>query len=125
MADHPSSPHSAAAPTEFTSGNDTNYYDEYNRNAHRFPAWMALTVFSAVCIAALDSRRDIFNAEDTWPFVVACLSLVLGFGSVVGYLMYRPVFVGQLAEIVVVCWCVSLSLFVDCPAYIDRFLLDS
>lgn len=91
----------SATPTEFSFANH-NIDTEYARNAHRFPAWMALAVFSAVCVAALDSRRDIFTAEDTWPFVVACLSLVMGSGAVVGYLMFRPVFVGQLAEIILV-----------------------
>lgn len=98
MADATTAPSPSANsqnPTEFS-------FDEYSRNAHRFPAWMSLAVFSAVCVAALDARRDIFNANDTWPFVVACLSLILGFGAVVAYLMYRPVFVGQLPEIVVV-----------------------
>jgi hypothetical protein len=76
--------------------------DDYIQNAHRFPAWMALTVFSTVCVAALNARRDIFDAEDTWPNVVACLSLIMGFGAVVCYLMFRPVFVGQLPEIIVV-----------------------
>jgi hypothetical protein len=76
--------------------------DDYVRNAHRFPAWMALAVFSAVCVAALNARRKIFDAEDTWPLVVACLSLILCFGGVVCYLVYRPAFVGQLPEIIVV-----------------------
>jgi hypothetical protein len=94
--------------TQFSFAND-----DYVRNAHRFPAWMALAVFSAVCVAALNARRKIFDAADTWPLVVACLSLIMGFGAVVCYLVFRPVFVGQLPEIIVVRPIINIITWMD------------
>ena len=102
---HDQEEHDPSASPRSNGGGSTTVTLEINTdvsNAARFPAWMALAVFSAVCVAALNARRKIFDAEDTWPFVVACLSLIMGFGGVVCYHMFRPVFVGQLPEIIVV-----------------------
>jgi hypothetical protein len=70
------------------------------QNAHRFPAWMALSVFSIVCLAAIgaESTRDERDAAIKWSLAVASMSMIVSFLAVVAYLMARGVFVGQTPE---------------------------
>lgn len=73
--------------------------------AKRFPAWMALAVFSAVCIAALESRRHLFESVSygsNWVLSVCIMSFLFSFFAVLAYLCFRGVFVGQIAEIILV-----------------------
>jgi hypothetical protein len=74
------------------------------QNAERFPAWMALTVFSAVCLAAIISRQTAGarNAADKWVLSVACLSMILSLLAVAMYLTMRSVFVGEITEVALV-----------------------
>jgi len=72
-------------------------------NAQRFPMWMALCVFSVICLAALESRKGIFNADtsgEKWVTAVAIMSMLLAFIAVIFYLVMRVVFVGQLPEVI-------------------------
>jgi hypothetical protein len=70
------------------------------QNAHRFPAWMALSVFSIVCLAAIgaESTRDERDAAIKWSLAVASMSMIVSFLAVVAYLVARGVFVGQTPE---------------------------
>lgn len=69
-------------------------------SAKRFPVWMALSVFSAVCLASVTttvtkSNRD---AGDKWVLSVCCISMALSFIATVMYLISRGLFVGQVPE---------------------------
>jgi hypothetical protein len=70
------------------------------QNAERFPAWIALSVFSAVCLAAVNSRASntARTAADKWVLSVVCLSMILSIVAVGMYLMMRSVFVGEMFE---------------------------
>ncbi|GKY97816.1 hypothetical protein MPSEU_000739700 [Mayamaea pseudoterrestris] len=70
------------------------------QNAERFPAWVALSVFSAVCLAAVNSGSSgtARDAADKWVLSVVCLSMILSVVSVGMYLMMRSVFVGEMFE---------------------------
>ena len=72
-------------------------------HAHRFPAWMALAVFSAVCLAALTSTTSSSGRDsaETWSLAVLCISLILSTLAVLAYLLMRAPFVSQLPEFVV------------------------
>ena len=74
------------------------------QNAERFPAWMALSVFSAVCLAAVNSRQTTSSRDsaDKWVLSVTVLSMILSFGAVIMYLMMRSVFVGEITEVALV-----------------------
>jgi len=106
-----SSPASAATSTTMTVEINTDY-----SNAARFPAWMALCVFSAICLAAFDSRRGIFSADSSgekWVLAVTLMSMILSFGAVVMYLIMRAIFVGQVPEMAILvfliaCWSACL-----------------
>jgi hypothetical protein len=74
-------------------------------SAHRFPGWLSLSAFSAICLAALQSRRVDFNADqsgETWVLSVCIISMVLSFVAVLCYLCYRGAFVGQIPEVAIV-----------------------
>lgn len=100
----PTSPHNASeAPT--SSGNTTVTLEintDYTQ-AYRFPVWMALTVFSTICLAGLHSRKSLFavtnTAGENWVLAVTIISMVLSFGAVLMYLVMRVIFVGQSSEI--------------------------
>lgn len=73
--------------------------------AQRFPVWMSLAVFSAVCVTALQSRRGILAVDgpgEAWILSVFCISFVVSLAVVFLYLLYRAPFVGQIPEVVVV-----------------------
>lgn len=74
------------------------------QSAHRFPAWMALAVFSAVCLAAVNSQQTAGNrsAGDKWVLSVTIISMCVSFLAVVAYLMVRHLFVAQIPEYIVV-----------------------
>ena len=74
------------------------------RTAVRFPAWMLLTVFSAVALAALAARikSDERNADARWAMAVTTLSMIVGSLGTAAYLFIRGIFVGQLPEAVMV-----------------------
>ena len=90
--------------------------------AARFPAWVALTVFSIVCLAALESRKGLFSADsagEKWALAVFLMSMIFSFLAVVAYLMMRAIFVGQLPEMgllifLTACWASGL------PAVMNR-----
>jgi hypothetical protein len=106
---------SVVSPTSVVSPHNPNEYDEsptvltiqvdYNSavSAQRFPAWMALAVFSCICLVALQSRRGIFNVDnagEVWVLIVTILSLILGLVAVLSYLVARTYVVGQTPELV-------------------------
>jgi hypothetical protein len=74
------------------------------RTAVRFPAWMVLSVFSAVALAAVASRfkKDDRGADVRWALAVTTLSMIFGLFGNLGYLFVRGIFVGQLPEMVLV-----------------------
>ena len=64
---------------------------------------MALSVFSAVCVAAISSKGSETNGDATpehWSLAVAIISLILSFAAVVAYIAtgLRAMFVGQRPE---------------------------
>jgi hypothetical protein len=74
------------------------------RTAVRFPAWMSLTVFSAVALAALSARikSDARDADAKWAMAVVSLSMILGLLGTSAYLFIRGIYVGQIPEAVMV-----------------------
>jgi hypothetical protein len=77
-------------------------------SAIRFPAWVALTVFSVVAWVAMLGRRHEMNSSEKWGISVTTLSMVLGILSTLSYLYARHLFASQLPEIVMVRICVPL-----------------
>jgi ABC-type multidrug transport system permease subunit len=75
------------------------------QSAERFPAWMALSVFSAVCLAAFNSQSnaDARTAADKWVFSATILSMCFSFFSCLAYLAVRHLFVATIPEICFVC----------------------
>ena len=74
--------------------------------AQRFPAWLLLTVTSAICVIALQSRRGIFDVDgpgEAWVLSVGIISFFFSLASVIMYLCFRGVFVGAIPEAVMVC----------------------
>jgi uncharacterized membrane protein YczE len=69
---------------------------------HRFPAWISLSVFSAVCLAALQSQRNKEDGEETWAVSVILISVLLSFIAVCFYLCHRELFVGEFPETIAV-----------------------
>jgi hypothetical protein len=68
--------------------------------AHRFPAWLLLTVSSVICIIALQSRRGIFDVDgpgEAWVLSVGIISFFFSLVAVVMYLCFRMVFVGAIS----------------------------
>jgi hypothetical protein len=79
--------------TSFNVELNTDY-----QSAHRFPAWMALLVFSTISLAATASTLKDRGATENWVLSVTILSMILSFLAVLAYLMMRAVFVGQIPE---------------------------
>ena len=69
-------------------------------NAHRFPAWMTLGIFSAICLAAVNSKVEADERDGNEKWVLACtiLSMLVGLAGFAGYLVARSLFVGQAPE---------------------------
>lgn len=72
----------------------------------RFPAWLALTLFSAVCLAATETEKFAGtggdrSAADKWVLSVEILSMSVAFSSCVAYLFesLRERFVSKIPEI--------------------------
>lgn len=83
------------------------------QSAHRFPAWLALSVFSAVCLAAVATQVDSRGGAEKWVLSVTIVSMILSFLAVVAYLVMRAPFVGQLPEgallgLLTALWCAGL-----------------
>jgi len=70
------------------------------QNAQRFPGWLGLSVFSAVCLAAANSQSDKSerDASEKWIMSVSIVSMVLSFFAVLGYLFVRHLFVANVPE---------------------------
>ena len=86
-----------------TSSFEIEINTEY-RTAVRFPAWMVLSVFSAVALISLAARvkADERGSEERWAMAVTSLSLIVGLLGTAGYLFIRGIYVGQLPEAVMV-----------------------
>lgn len=84
------------APTTTTIELNTEY-----QSAERFPAWMALSVFSAVCLAAVNAQQNPENrdAADKWVLSVTILSMCFSFFACLAYLAIRHLFVATIPEI--------------------------
>jgi hypothetical protein len=72
----------------------------------RFPAWMALAVSSAVCLAASETKRNALGLSgssrtgaDNWVLSVEVLSMCFSFFSCIAYLGVAEHFIGKIAEI--------------------------
>ena len=106
-----------SSPRTVTLEVNTDYSD-----AARFPAWVALMVFSIVCLAALESRKGLFSADsagEKWALAVCLMSMLFAFLAVVAYLIMRSIFVGQIPEMgllvfLTACWASGL------PAIMNR-----
>ncbi|GAX27137.1 hypothetical protein FisN_13Lh313 [Fistulifera solaris] len=81
--------------------------------ARRFPAWIALFVFSAVCLAAMTSTTEEGrNTKENWVVAASCMSMLVAFLASAAYLFARPHFVGRSIEVLaglflLVVWCVA------------------
>ena len=73
--------------------------------AVRFPAWIGLTVTSAICMAAFCSEIDKEGrgSDEKWSLAVYSISMCVAVLSSVAYLFVRGLFVGQIFEMVMVC----------------------
>lgn len=68
--------------------------------AYRFPAWVALFVFSAICLAAVTSTtEDGRNGKENWVVASSCISMIVAFSASLSYLFVRPKFVGKAIEV--------------------------
>lgn len=67
----------------------------------RFPAWIALAVFSAICLAAFASEipSDRRQSEEKWVLAVYCISMCVATLASVGYLMARSLFSSTVFEV--------------------------
>mmetsp|Transcript_4198 Transcript_4198/g.8555 ORF Transcript_4198/g.8555 Transcript_4198/m.8555 type:complete len:284 (-) Transcript_4198:370-1221(-) len=89
------------------SGSATSFEVEINteyRTAVRFPAWMVLTVFSAVSLVSLAARikADERGSEERWAMAVTSLSTCVGLLGCAAYLFIRGIYVGQIPEAVMI-----------------------
>lgn len=89
------------------SGSATSFEVEINteyRTAVRFPAWMVLTVFSAVSLTSIAARisPDERGSEERWAMAVASLSMCIGLLGTAAYLFIRGIYVGQIPEAIMV-----------------------
>ena len=121
---HDQEEHDPSASPRSNGGGSTTVTLEINTdvsNAARFPAWMALTVFSIVCLAALQSRAGLFSADaagEKWALAVCLMSMIFSFMAVVAYLVARGLFVGQLPEMgllifLTACWSACLPVIMN------------
>lgn len=70
------------------------------QSAQRFPAWIVLTAFSAVCLVGVESQYPpVPTAGHKWSLAVTIISLVLSFVSVAFYLLARHLFIATPLEI--------------------------
>jgi hypothetical protein len=71
------------------------------QSAERFPAWMALSVFSAVCLAAFNSQQNPNDrtSADKWVLSATILSMCFSFFACLAYLAVRHLFVATIPEI--------------------------
>lgn len=83
-----------SANDEGTSSTVTIQLNTEYQSAVRFPAWIALTTFSAICVAALDAG----DKSTGWCMAVAIISMCLSFFATAAYLLARHLFVGQTVE---------------------------
>jgi hypothetical protein len=73
--------------------------------AQRFPAWIMLCVSSIICVIALQSRRGLFDVDgpgEAWILSVGAISFLLSLAAIVMYLCFRPIFVSNIPEAVMV-----------------------
>ena len=87
--------------------------------ARRFPVWIALFVFSAVCLAAITSTTEEGrNSKENWVTGASCMSMLVALLASGAYLFIRPHFVGKALEIfaalfLLVIWCVSWPIIMN------------
>lgn len=87
--------------------------DYQSPTAVRFPVWIAMFVFSTVCLAATASTLKDRGSWENWVLSVTILSMILSFAAVAAYLFSRSIFVGQHPEgililLLTVFWSVGL-----------------
>mmetsp|Transcript_17367 Transcript_17367/g.47413 ORF Transcript_17367/g.47413 Transcript_17367/m.47413 type:complete len:312 (-) Transcript_17367:281-1216(-) len=72
--------------------------------AERFPAWISLAVFSAICMAAFCSEvnSEYRGSDEKWVLAVYCISMSVATLASVAYLMVRSIFSGTIIEITMV-----------------------
>jgi hypothetical protein len=90
---------------------DTEY-----KTAHRFPAWVALSVFSAICLAATSESKS--TSQQKYVLSVTIISMCLAFFSACFYLLARKQFVGTQLEIgtsalVLLFWAIGLGMMMN------------
>jgi len=79
-----------------------------NSIVQRFPVWMALMVFSTICVVALEEEwhgESFFDADETLvvtAFSVSLASLILSFIVMVSYLVIPAAIIGKIWEIIVI-----------------------
>ena len=66
------------------------------QNAKRFPLWIGLAVFSAICVVAVDS--ELKSASDKWVLAVTVISLLISITACGCYMMTRGRFVAKATE---------------------------
>lgn len=66
------------------------------QNAKRFPLWIGLAVFSAICVIAVDS--ELKTASDKWVLAVTVISLLISITACGCYMMARGRFVAKATE---------------------------
>jgi len=66
------------------------------QDAKRFPLWIGLAVFSAICVIAVDS--ELKSASDKWVLAVTVISLLISITACGCYMMARGRFVAKATE---------------------------
>jgi len=92
--------HSPSAGSTTSTTTTIELQTDYH-NAIRFPMWMSLLAFSAVCLAAVTAKysyKQDRQADVKWTMSVTIISLCLSFLATAMYLVCRAVFVGQIFE---------------------------
>jgi hypothetical protein len=82
----------------------TIHLDTEYKTAIRFPSWLALMVFSIICLASMVAQTDPEDrrSEDQWALAVAAMSICISFSAVCGYLCVRSLFIAQVPEVAMV-----------------------
>jgi hypothetical protein len=82
---------------------DTEY-----KTAIRFPSWLALMVFSIICLASMVSQSSPGEAaegrrsEEKWAIAITAISVCISFAAVCCYLCVRSLFIAQVPEVAMV-----------------------
>jgi len=88
------------------------------QSTHRFLLWIALVVFSTVCVGSVTSAIEDREPSENWVLGVCIVSLIVSFLSLCMCLLLKPAFVTQTPEMamivfLLVIWSAGLPIIHD------------